>query len=127
MGCNSDYMRATHIEKEMSKVMCLLDELNGIPINQSYWNGYHPEVYNKKLSNDTCDRCVILLCDSLQKTDVSKYSLEMQIWWRDHRQADKQRIVQELAESKKKEDIKIALSKLSDYEKTLLGLKDEYY
>jgi hypothetical protein len=29
-----------------------------------------------------------LLCARLRQVDVTQYSLEMQLWWRDHQQVD---------------------------------------
>lgn len=62
------------------------------------------------------------LCSKLQKADVSAYSLEMQIWWRDHQKADKKRLQAELDEAKSQAERKKALAKLTTYEKQLLGL-----
>ena len=47
MPCNCDYMEATSKEKELSKIACLLDELDGKPFNKNHWEGYHPKVYSQ--------------------------------------------------------------------------------
>lgn len=65
-------------------------------------NGYHPNVYNKPVNGD---KLVAELCAALMITDVTKYSLEMQIWWRDHQAADRERIARE------KRDLKDARTK----------------
>jgi hypothetical protein len=122
MPCNSDYLAANGIEKEMSKVACLLDELVGKPIDEGYWKGYHPDVYNSHLSKEEQDEMVKELCYKLQKVNVSDYSLEMQIWWRDHKKADKQRIEAELKSIKQEKERQAALEKLTDYERNILGL-----
>jgi hypothetical protein len=119
MPCNSDYMNATGYEIAISQVACLLDELNGKKFGVSAWRGYHPKVYGKSVNGD---KLVSELCDKLQNTDVSKCSLEMQIWWRDHQRADKERLERELKAIKEKEEKAVALSKLTDYEKKILGL-----
>ena len=121
MPCNCDHLKATQLEVETSKVACLLGELRGVKINKHSWEGYHPDVYgnvDKKLA----DKLTKELCSILQKEDVSKYSLEMQIWWRDHQEADRKRIEKEFKEKKDKKAKNKALSKLSEYEKRLLGL-----
>lgn len=80
MPCNSDYLEANDYERELSRVACLLDELDGKPIDQSHWRGsagpYHPAVYSRCITKEDADRM---------------YSLEMQMWWRDHQAADKAR------------------------------------
>ena len=121
MPCNSDYLRASHWEVELSRVMCLLDELDGLPFSASHWDGYHPKVYNKSKTVNA-DALVSKLCKRLQKVDVTKQSLEMQIWWRDHQAADKARLEQELADKKTASDRKTALSKLTKYERKILGV-----
>ena len=119
MPCNSDYMNATHRERELSRVASLLDELDGIPINRSYWDGYHPLVYNKTVDGD---RLVSSLCDKLKAADVSKQSLEMQIWWRDHQAADKARLEAEMRDAERRQEKDAVLAKLTAYERSLLGL-----
>ena len=122
MPCNCDHMKPHQLELEISKVACLLDELNGKPINKNHWDGYHPDVYGSVLQTGFADKLTAKLCKKLQKLDVTKYSLEMQIWWRDHQIADKQRITDDLAKKKKKKDKELALKKLTRYEKKLLGI-----
>lgn len=121
MPCNSDYMNASQLEIELSRVACLLEELDGTPINPSHWRGYHPAVYCR-LSSVDADKIVAELCSRLQDTDVTKYSLEMQMWWRDHQKADKARLEMELRLTKEKEDKDKAIAKLTPYERKLLGL-----
>lgn len=52
------------------------------------------------------------LCHRLSSTDVTKYSLEMQIWWRNHQQAD---IIRIEKEEKIKEKIKKLENKIQKY------------
>lgn len=125
MPCRSDYMDANSMERNLSQVACILDEVKlGKEINSSHWDGYHPMIYNQTgaLNKQERDAMVEELCSLLQKTDVKKLSLEAQKWWRDHQIADKNRIKNELKairENKAKQD---ALDKLTPYEKKLLGL-----
>lgn len=123
MPCNSDYMEPVSYEIELSRVACLLDELDGKKtINKSHWEGYHPKVYNNQRLDG--DKLVALLCKRLQNINVSKQSLEMQIWWRDHQLADKKRLEKELKAKKNQADKEKALKKLTPYERKLLGLGD---
>lgn len=113
MPCNCDYMNPSSFEIQLSQVACLLDEIRGVKNFKKYWGGYHPSVYgqaNKELG----DRLVSTLCSNLQNIDVSQLSLEMQMWWRDHKEADRTRILKEI-KSKKRE-----VSSLTDYESALL-------
>jgi hypothetical protein len=119
MPCNSNYLNATHREHELSRVACLLDELAGRKIETSWWNGYHPRVY---CLPDSGDKLVQELCAALQGVDVSCYSLEMQIWHRDHLKADQQRIKEEQAAALRKLHQESGLSKLTNAEKAALGL-----
>jgi len=119
MPCNSDYMEASGKEVGLSQVACLLDELDGKAIDTSHWRGYHPAVYNKPVDGDAL---VAELCKRLQSVDVTKYSLEMQMWWRDHQRADKRRIEFELARAKTEKDKAAALAKLTPHERKLLSL-----
>lgn len=120
MPCNSDYMEADRREIEISRVACLLDELDGLPIKKNHWDGYHPLVYNKP---DRGNELVAELCEKLRNTDVTRYSLEMQIWWRDHQAADKERLEAELRDATRRQEKEAALAKLTPHERKLLGLK----
>lgn len=122
MACVSDYMESTNFEVELSRVACLLDELDGKTSKPSYWDGYHPLVYTKNIGKEVGDQMVRRLCESLQNEDVSKFSLEMQIWWRDHQEADKTRIGQELAKARKEEEREAVLGRLTPHERDLLGI-----
>jgi hypothetical protein len=121
MPCNSEYMDATDYEREISQVACLLDELADKKWSHSHWNGYHPRIYCK-LSRVLGDKLTQELCTALQKVNVTQYSLEMQIWWRDHQAADKARCNLELEKAQTDAERKAALEKLTPYERDLLGL-----
>lgn len=119
MPCNCDYMDPNMIEEEMSIVACIHDELDGVKICPSSprWKGYHPRVYTKSLTKQQCDKMVTNLCSRLQNIDVSKLSLEAQIWWRDHLEADINRTKLISAQ----EDKVALLNRLTPYERQLLG------
>lgn len=118
MPCNSDYLRARPSEVEASKVLALLEELETGKLPDYFGNGYYPDVYlnNEK---EILSIKVPELCNKLKNIDISKYSLEMQSWWIEHQQADIERVEKE---KKEEMDRQKAMSKLSNYEKQLLGL-----
>ncbi len=124
MPCNSDHMNATTYERDMSRVACLLDELAGKSWTRSFWEGYHPRVYGK-INHKIGDQMVSELCSALQTSDVTTYSLEMQLWWRDHQAADKARIELELSHKKNAAEREAALKKLTPHERKLLGITKE--
>jgi len=122
MPCRSDYMEAHQIEKDLSVVYGLLDELETGKLPSNFGDGYDGRVYNKGLSQKHLNKKTRELCSKLKSTDVTKFSLELQIWWRDHQKVDKKRLQKEMSGKKDKEAREIALAKLSDYERKLLGL-----
>ena len=81
MPCRSDYMEPTAREIESIKVQSLLLEV-GLRTDQPKMP--YGDVSN--LDRDTADLC--LWCGT---HDVTKQSLDLQIWWRDHRKADDER------------------------------------
>lgn len=111
MPCNCDHMEPSYHESESIRLLGFLKEVglyaSRIPL--------YGEV--KKLHEHTA-----LLCKFCQDNDVTKYSLELQIWWRDHQKADKIRIEKEHRKAKTEEEKRIALAKLTDYERKLLGI-----
>ena len=120
MPCDSSYMEANGLEIRLSQVACLLDELDGKGFDQAHWQGYHPRVYNQRVDGD---KMVAKLCKRLQSVDVKDYSLEMQIWWRDHQAADRARAEEELAAAKDAKAKKAAIAKLTPHERKLLGIR----
>lgn len=125
MPCNSDYLNANSLEIELSRVLLLLKELEtGKPVDtkSSDWQGYMKEAYNKGNTRARADKAVASLCEQLKKVDVTKYSLEMQTWWRDHQAADREREAAEEAKAKKTSLRASALKKLTPAERKALGL-----
>jgi len=109
-------------EINLSRVLTLLDELAGAPFKERHYEGYHPNAYNGGGQGIDLDECTQELCNQLQQADVTKYSLELQMWWRDHQAADKSRIQREIKKAKEGKERETALAKLTDYEKELLGV-----
>lgn len=123
MPCNSDYMNPTQNEINLSVVYGLLDEIKTGKLPKDFGNGFDNRVYSKGLNKEDLDKKVEELCSKLQNLDISKYSLEMQIWWRDHQKADKERLEREILEREIKEHKDKAIGKLTPYERKLLGIK----
>lgn len=121
MPCNSDYLAARPSEVEASKVLALLDELETGILPEYFGDGYYSKVYDGN-EEEILSIKVPELCKKLQNVDVSKYSLEMQSWWRDHQKADKERIEKVLELKREESERQKAINKLSKYERGLLGL-----
>lgn len=121
MPCNADYLEPTESEKEASKVAWLLQELTTkLPVDpEDYARGMHPDIYGREFNIDVM---VSTLCAALRNEDVTKYSLEMQMWWRDHKKADEARLAAALAAASRDKAIAAALAKLTFDERKLLGL-----
>jgi len=122
MPCSSEHMKPTHKEREHSKVLSLLDELRTGVLPDTFDSGYHKKAYGNYTSDEQLNSKTAKLCSKLQDEDVSKRSLEMQLWWRNHQIVDKERLKFALEQSKDKEARKAALAKLTPYELKLLGL-----
>lgn len=123
MPCNSDYMNPTSLEKNLSVVYGLLDEIRTGKLPEDFGSGYDQRVYNKGLGKRHLDERVSELCSLLKVADVSRFSLEMQIWWRDHQNADEERENRERMEALAREIKERALAKLTEEEKAILGIR----
>lgn len=128
MPCNSDHMDPQGSEIEMSQVYMLLDEIEGrtpkgARPKQSDWHGYDARVYGQRLSKEACDAATARLCTAIQAVDdVTGYSLELQLWWRDHQEIDRLRLQAQMRNARTEEAKRGALAKLTLYERKLLGL-----
>ena len=126
MPCRSDYMDSNSLEVELSRVTLLLRELEtGKPVNShsNDWNGYLGGVYNGGDLKKRTDEATADLCSRLQKVDATKYSPEMQIWWRDHQAADRKREAEEKTKAEQAVLRAEGLKKLTPAEIAALGLK----
>lgn len=115
MPCVNKHMNPTEREIELSIIFGLLDELKGIQLPENFGSGYDERTYCKNFSQEFLNRKTSELCKKLQKTDVTKYSIEMQTWWKNHKYEDKQRLKREIINKEKK------MSRLNKYEKMLLS------
>jgi len=122
MPCNSDYMNPTNLEINLSNVYQLLDELETGILTSKYNQGYDYRVYNRGLTKTNLDELTEELCSKLQNIDVTGYSLELQIWWRNHKKADEERLKKELELKGEEKDKIELLNKLTPYERKLLKL-----
>lgn len=129
MPCNSDHMYPHPNEVIASQCLTILDELNGKKFNKDNYGGYHPDAYNVGITKKGCDSLTAQVCEKMteieKRQDISKYSLELQIWWRDHQLADKERFKKDLDIIEKEKLKKKALSKLTYEERLALGLNDD--
>jgi hypothetical protein len=95
MPCRSEHKEPSQREKEASRVYAFLDELRTGHLIQRHYDGYHPKVYAKKIEQKELDDITEKLCTTM--TDVEDrralifVSLELQLWWRDHKRWDKRR------------------------------------
>ena len=130
MPCVSDYQEPTAAEVEHSKVLALLQELKTGKLPKYYGDGTYKEVYNKTNTiGDEAERPLDIktreLCTALKtKTadEIKGYSLEMQLWWREHQKADKKRAAKSKGATKTNRIKKQALAKLTAEERKVLGV-----
>ncbi|MAH32735.1 MAG: hypothetical protein CMG78_12140 [Marinobacter sp.] len=121
MPCSCDHLESTPLEKEASKLVALLDELNkkGKP-KSNFGDGYDKRVYNK-ITRAKADILIARLCGKLGRIKgIDRYSLEMQIWWRDHQASDKKKAIAKQRAARDKHDLKKALGKLTPRERALV-------
>ena len=111
MPCRCDHMEPTAREKESVKVIDFLRELDLLSTNTGTYGN------TKQLDYHTA-----MLCDFCRSNNVNGFSLELQIWWRDHMAADKKRIKREQLEAQIQKEKNIAMTKLTAHEKDILGL-----
>lgn len=134
MPCNADHMQANELEIEVGRLTLLHREVTeGKPFTPDQWDsaGYLEGVYGKGLSRVTANRLTRDLCEYLSgDVDPAVFSLELQLWWRNHQEADKKKARQrkkakqrKTAKQRKAIKLKALLAKLSEEEKELLGIK----
>lgn len=95
MPCDSSHMNPTPKEVQISRMHCFLAELEGKTWKKKEYEGYHSKVYNQGLLEGVADILADQLCTRLKRKtaeEISQYSLELQLWWRDHQKADVDRI-----------------------------------
>jgi len=111
-------MEPTTWELELSQVMTFLDETDGEDFDKDHHRGYHPAVYCHSPSKKTADKWVAELCQRCQMLDLTKFSLELQIWWRDHQEVDQAR--EDREKNERIEEVQEKIDALSNVELLLL-------
>ena len=113
MPCRSDHMEATAREIEGSRVLTFLEEIKrGTPPSPSYLRGYHPDTDEKTAE----------LCELCQKNDTTAFSLELQMWWRDHQASEERRALEDADDLRRKDLRQSGLAKLTPDEREALKL-----
>lgn len=121
MPCNCDYMEPNEREINHAKIIALIEELDTNILPKYFYNTTASKVYNNT-NNEKFNNDGRILCSRLKNVNVNNYSLEMQIWWRDHQKADEIRLKKEEDEKQNKLIRLNALNKLTNAEKISLGI-----
>ena len=113
----------SEVEMKMHKLRLLMEEYRtGIHVDSELYCADGHAVIEGHTQRDL-DHSTRLLCSRMrEEQNISKYSLEMQIWWRDHQIADKKREEEMLEDVKRRSIKETALSKLTREEREILGL-----
>jgi hypothetical protein len=130
MPCTYDesYAEARDREKFMEEcnlVHWLLLEVNGGTVTDEQRGGKYPNPRggNVRWYHDDLERATAELCGKLKDVeDVTRFSLELQLWWKRHQLADANREAKDAKERNRTSAIASALSKLTDEEKRALGI-----
>jgi len=115
MLCNIDGLHYDSVEWAVADVYRHLDELAGKPPKDGHWKFFCAD-------RGDLDRVTAVLSGKLRSVDVTRYSLELQIWWRDNQDADKAREERVAKEDALAAQRNLALAKLTDEECRLLGV-----
>lgn len=124
MPCNCDHLEPTELEREVTRLHLLHDELDtGAHVDpRAYEGGADPRAYNKA-TKEEADRLTALLCKRLKSSSLlATRSLELQRWWRDHQEADRKREAREVADAKREELRRRAVAKLTEEERDALDI-----
>lgn len=117
MPCKSDHMEPNSRENESVRVLTLLKELGDEFVLKPRGEiGVYGDVSN--LDEDTAELCKI--CTQIEEMpshvhDIRNFSLELQIWWRDHKAFDE-------ARKKKEEGLNKLVAGLLKMDPTIEGV-----
>lgn len=89
--------------------------------SDAYKEGSRPDICYS-LSNDQLAAAMCAEIRSWPSSEVKERSLELQIWWRDHKIADAERERAEREAREKQLKREAALAKLSDEDREILGV-----
>ena len=119
MPCDSSHLEPSRREIELRLAnACLAEIERGKPLSEAEINRRFGCYGKGDLDAETKKLCAA--CEKLGPK-IQKMSLELQMWWRDHQKADKERIASEKAEAKKKKLAAKALAKLTTAERKAIG------
>lgn len=129
MPCNSDHMNPSKLELECGRLECLIEEAKSgmhVDTQSDLWQGYDPAYYghNELQLKSRADKLTQALCTSCRggtPAGMTKCSLELQLWWRDHQRADAARISRETRKTEEDQLRRSALKKLTPQERDALG------
>ena len=110
MSYKRDWGRENPVALAVVDVYRFLDELAGKSPKDRPWGFLRAD-------QGDLDRLTAHLSGKLKSVDVTSYSLELQIWWRDNQKADRDREENRVLELRN-----AALAKLTDEECRLLGV-----
>lgn len=102
MPCRSDHMEPTTREKEFSVVLTFLEELKTGELNKDYLNGYNPPAYTQNPTQEQLNEATAQLCQEISEYTVTDFSLELQMWWRDHQEGEERRAKEDAEEKPKR-------------------------
>lgn len=124
MPCDCSHMEPFPEEIRAAKLVRLLDEVrgDGVPDPNTFADGMDERTYSKGIKADAMDMMAAEICKFMQSANPQTCSLELQMWWRDHQQADKERLERELDDNKTTQAREAALKKLTPWERRLLGV-----
>ena len=117
MPCVSDYLQPTSREKESVRVRRFMKEIGRLtPVGE---RELPPQIYGvvELLDEDTDT-----LCQWCRTHDVTKMSLELQLWWKRHHKADARRKRGKEKTRRQKRLREQALAKLTREERAALGI-----
>ena len=117
MPCSSEHLEADARERESSHVLELLKEIAGKPFDHDT-----PALYYGRVA--TLDKDTARLCEWCEKNDVTKKSLELQLWWRRHQKFDGDRKKAEQDAEEKRSARRAAIRKLTREERKALGIDE---
>lgn len=111
MPCNCDHMHPSLHEKESKNLMSLMAGV-GIYKKDIPYYGDVSSIHEH----------TAMLCKFCENNDVKVQSLELQLWWRDHQEADKVKLKKQIEKAESEKERRQAIEKLTPRERSLLGL-----
>jgi hypothetical protein len=120
-------MEASWSEVTAGKLYLVHDEVfSGKRVTADTWShaGYDRRVYNqwRDIPRDQLVQAICAELESATPETLARYSLEVQMWWRDHQAADRDRIKKEEAKAAANQARASGLAKLTPEERQALGL-----